>query len=204
VRKKCENILMTRDNFLKVLSLDVKGKPMMNRERIDHFYKIMIDFLHENKAIDSVDKTESISSDLAFMIPGTSFHLRISTDLKEDVNALLIAYLVWVGIKQDSTVAVTVPVLMNIISRIRKLKIDTGEVCIMEALSEVNEKTATAICASLFGKTCRYSDSNCQFMHDDSCGMSLDAAEKTMEAMADQKVIKKMNHVEPFVWSVVL
>lgn len=193
--------LLTRDNYMDVLELDKAKRLIRDRDRSDELYQLIVEFLQHsrtNSASKAVGPTE-----LAFRIPGTSIHVRLTNLLRDSIRDIVVCYLLVQGIVVEHPLLLSAAVLKNLLEQLARLRKDSGERCIVESIGEVEPKTTENICSNLLDANCRYPTVRCRFMVRAAyCGLHLQATKEILTGLESKKVVEKMSSAEPCEWRV--
>ena len=166
---------------------------------------LAISFLRERAVVAEAPEPELPPGTLAMRIPRTAFVVRLSGPVQDELKQVLAvgAYVLGTG-KLDAQ-ALTLVSVMALLTRLRKLNVDYGERSIVDALDEVTEKSARQVGLQLFGKPCRYRQSNCRYRgpDSDSCNISVDQVRGILVDLVERSVLRKLTSVEPAEYSVI-
>jgi hypothetical protein len=198
-------IVVDRETFFDQLGLrNVKAR-IRDRKEGDRVCATIIEFLRAEGVIELEESSEDQLRELNLMIPGTSLHVALTSELKVKLKDLALIALILLGIGQGAWPAVAAGLLTNLIAKISTVRKQYGERCILESLGEINQRSREAICVNLYGHPCRYPRAGCQFMkpEGETCGFGLDGIQQTLHSLEAREIIRRENSVEPFIWKIV-
>ncbi|HEX9668260.1 MAG TPA: hypothetical protein VGC93_02140 [Thermoanaerobaculia bacterium] len=197
-------VVITRDTFLGQLGLMDLSSRIRDRREGDEVYKAVLGFLQAENAVELREASGGQVRELNLMIPGTPLHVRLTSELKEKLNGLMIIALILLGIGQGAWPTVGTAVLAGLVAKITKLRKEYGELCIVESLGEVAKRSDESVCTNLYGRPCRYPNAACQFMKSEgqTCLFGLAEIKQTLTALEARDVLRRENSVEPFIWKV--
>jgi hypothetical protein len=196
--------ILTRDNFVTVLGLKKVGSHIRDRKRVDALYQVVVDFVKSKNAVSEVEPSIN-KGDLSLRIPHTSFHLRLSGLLHEDLKDLVTAFLLYEGLSKDHPALVATGLVSTIMAHFSVLRKKLGESCVVESMGEITPPTTENICLNLTNKICRYPKAACQFMDSDSvCAIDLPASQRLLDDLETRKIVRKIKTTEPQKWAIVV
>lgn len=196
--------VITRDTFLDQLGLTELSSKIRDRREGDRIYEAVLDFLQAEDALDPRDASMGQVRELNLMIPGTPLHVRLTSELKEKLNGLMIIALILLGVGQGVWPTVGTAVLAGLVAKITRLRKEYGELCIAESLGEIAKRSDESICVNLYGRPCRYPSAKCQFMKSEgqTCLFGLAQIRQTLTALETKDILRRENSVEPFIWKI--
>jgi hypothetical protein len=197
--------VLTPDTFLQTLGLSDIERKLNGANQRSALFWLAIDFLRERAVVTKVPEREVPPGVLAMRIPRTAFVVRLSGPVQDEIKEILAvgAYILGTG-KLDAQ-ALTLVGVMALVTRLRKLNVDYGERSIVDALGEVTEKSARWVRLQLFGKPCRYPQSNCRYRRTDGdhCNISLDQTQATLEDLVGRSILRKLTSADPAEYAVI-
>src|ERR1700722_9788629 len=152
---------LTRDNFVNVLHLDRATSHVRDRERLSILYGLVLEFLKSSGSLSSVDADQS--GDVAFRVPGTAVHFRLTGLVQDSLRDLVTAYLLVEKVAAGRHELVLAGLVKTVMEHLSLLRTNLGERCVVESLGEITPGTAENVCVNLFNNLCRYPRANCQF-----------------------------------------
>lgn len=197
--------VLTPDTFLQTLGVPDIGTKLVGADQRSALFWLAIGFLRERTEVAKAPEPKLPPGTLAWKIPKTAFVVRLSGQVQGEIKQVLAvgAYIIGTG-KLDAQ-ALTLVGVMALLTRLRKLNADYGERSIVDALDEVTEKSARRVGLQLFGKPCRYPGSNCRYRKPggDSCNISLDQIQHTLEDLVGRGILRKLTSAEPVEYAVI-
>ena len=197
--------VLTPDTFLRTLGMPDVVTKLNGADQQSALFWLAIGFLRERAMVAKAPEPELPPGTLGMRIPRTAFVVRLSGPVQDELKQVLAvgAYILGTG-KLDAQ-ALTLVSVMALLTRLRKLNVDYGERSIVDALDEVTEKSARRVGLQLFGKPCRYPQSNCRYRGSDSdnCNISLDQVQGILEDLVERGVLRKLTSAEPAEYSVI-
>jgi len=198
------SLTLTRDNFVKVLGLDKVVSYVPDRERVTVLYGVLLEFLQSRGSLSAVESSLG-TGDLAFRVPGTAVHFRLTGLLTDSLTDLVTAYLLIEKIAPGRHELVLAGLTKTVMGHLSRLRTELGERCVVESMGETAPPTTENICLNLLNNMCRYPKANCQFMDRDSvCSIPLSASKETLESLEAKKLVRKIRTIEPQEWAIVV
>jgi hypothetical protein len=193
---------LTRDYFVRVLDLGRAASHVRDRERLSVLYNLVLEHLKSSGSSTS-DGTESIG-DVAFRIPGTAIHFRLTGLLQDGLKDLVTAYLLVEKVAAGRHELVLAGLIKTVMEHLSLLRTALGERCIVESLGEITPATAENVCINLFNNICRYPKAQCQFMDKESvCTMQLVPANSSLQSLEAKKIVRRIRTLDPEEWGIV-
>lgn len=197
-------VTLMRENFLDILSLQGVRKDLNSKNQTDHLFQLLYEYtngIDENQT----EFTVSNNHELEMRIPGTVIHVQLTGLLKSKLQDIVAIYLILSGASDGNWVKLTVGIIIAFLDRVKKLKIERGELCIIETLSKTYNRSSEGDCIKLFGNKCLYPSSMCQFMKSESktCQFDESSIKSTMMFLKEKKILKQQNAIDPIQWAIV-
>lgn len=194
---------LTRDNFVRVLDLGRAASHVRDRERLSVLYDLVLEHLKSSGSSSSV-RTES-SGDVAFRIPGTAVHFRLTGLLQDSLKDMVTAYLLVEKIAAGRHELVLAGLVKTVMEHLSLLRTALGERCIVESIGEITPATVENVCINLFNSICRYPKAQCQFMDRESiCTMQLVPSKSSLQYLEAKKIVRKIRTLDPEEWAIVV
>jgi hypothetical protein len=196
------SLTLTRDNFVNVLRLNKVLSHVPDRERVTVLYAVVLEFLRSTGSLSAVESFSG-TLDLAFRIPGSAVHFRLSGLLRDSLTDLVTAYLLIEKIAPGRHELVLAGLVKTVMEHLSRLRTELGERCVVESMGEIAPPTTENICLNLLNNICRYPKASCQFMDRDSiCTIQLSVTKETLESLEARKLVRKIRTIEPQEWTV--
>ncbi len=197
--------VLTPDTFLQVLGLPDIERTLNGANQRSALFWLAIGYLREQALVAEAPEPEVPPGVLGLRIPKTAFVVRLGGPVQDEIKEILAvgAYILGVG-KLDAQ-ALTLVGVMALLTRLRKLNTDYGERSIVDALSEVTEKSARRVNLQLFGKPCHHPKSNCRYRapEGEHCNISLDQTQAVLGDLIGRGILRKLTSAEPVEYAVV-
>jgi hypothetical protein len=194
---------VTRDNFVNVLHLEGAASHVRDRERVNKLYELVLEFLKSAAASEPVGVENS--GDIAFRIPGTAVHFRLTGLLQDSLKDLVTAFLLVEGISAGRHELVLAGLVKTAMEHLSSLETRLGERCVVESLGEITPTTTENVCINLFNNMCRYPGAQCQFMDKDAvCTIQPSASKGVFESLEARKLVRRIRTVDPEEWVIVV
>lgn len=199
-------VTVTRDNFVELLALTEFRRRSLSKTEIDYLYTFIEELLISKGGYGENIKCSEQTDELNFMIPGTVVHLNLTLALKDKAQDAISAFLILLGIYEGDLTKITSWMIFKLLGTITLLKKEYGQLCVVEALSKSKDKTTEHVFRHLYMKRCKCPICGCQFLNSSGsicCIEKLDI-EKTLEFLANKKVVQKENAVPPICWGIIV
>jgi hypothetical protein len=197
-----EDLIISRDTFLQQLGLPHARQAVGGPQEIESLYDLVSDHLRAQGMAQPV-APEGTSHELALKLPGLPLHLRLTDLSREEIVLFVTAALVIAG-SGGGLAGVASGVVSTLATRLKVLRAQYGELCLIEALAESRRPTPRNACATLLGKPCRRPKARCQFEQENGlCGFDLPSLQTTLQHLEAQKVVRRVNVVDPAEYGVV-
>jgi hypothetical protein len=199
-------LTISDESYLEPLGLARYRTRLKSAEQEQALYGLVVDFLATKDAIGEAVGSAGDGPELPFKVPGAPVHVRLSTPTKDELSSFVGIAALLLGAVSGNVVGLTIGAVLAAAARIEWLKAQYGEVCVVESVSESQPPTARDITLTLYGKTCRRPGAGCRFHQTESntCGLGLDATSTTLGSLAERKVVKTLNAVEPIEYGIVV
>jgi hypothetical protein len=199
-------VTISSESYLEPLGLARHRTRLKSAEQEQQLYDLVVAFLASKDAVGAPVESTGDGPELPFKVPGAPVHVRLSTPTKDELNSFVGVAALLLGAVSGNVLGLTIGAVLAAATRIQWLKARYGEVCVVESVSESQPPTAREITLTLYGKPCRRPGAGCRFHQTDSntCGLGLDATSTTLAALAERKVVKALNAVEPIEYGIVI
>ena len=200
-----EKKTISRDNFIDTLGISYVRKKLEDKAKVDNLYLLLVEFIQTECDDTQQGISKSNENSLDFKIPGVPIHFNLTQLLKIKIESFVSAFLILNGVSEGNFTKIGAGVVVGLITKINLLKKKYGELCVVESLSEIENKTSKEICLNLYGKECRYPNQNCQFenIESQSCKFGIEAIEETLNFLETKQILKKTNIVDPIFWKII-
>jgi hypothetical protein len=200
-----QELTLTQDTFLRVLGLSAVEQSLDGAAQRAALYALASDYLRQRGEVAKLEIPSVPPGVLAMLVPRTSFHVRLSGPVQDEIKEILVvgAYILGAG-KLDPQ-ALTLVGIMALVTRLRKLNVDYGERSIVDTLGEVSEKSARQVMLKLYGKVCRYPLSKCRYRKpdDEHCAITLEQTQATLDDLVNRGILRRPKVTEPVEYAVV-
>jgi hypothetical protein len=196
-------LTISRDSFLEPLGLGSIATRIREPDQRAALYRLACEYFESEGLIETAGA--DAGTDLAWRVPNTAITIRLSDMTAKEATEILGLAMILLGAGANPTLLSLTP-LLTIRHRVHRLRTQTGERSVFEAVGEAKPPTADQVAALLYGKPCRHPDSGCRFMDVKSttCKISRDETEKTIEWLIGAQVLQQLNPTDPIEYGIVI
>jgi hypothetical protein len=199
-------LILMPDNLFGALAIQDRESMLVRAADREALFGIAVEYFVQQGCIVRQDTGDaSMHSELPLHIPGTAVTVRLGAPQREELVALIGAAALLVGAGKVDLRTITLATLSALLYRIRKVQAQYGERSVIEAISEIPRPTAEAIALDLFGKPCRFPETDCRYQsaHDVTCAITLDLVSATLADLEKRGIVRRLNAVDPIEFGLV-
>jgi hypothetical protein len=201
---KDTEVLLSQETFLAELAMG-QTRTALDAANVARLYALASEYLVNRGAGLAVDASRGRPGELPYKIPGMPIHVRLSAPTREELKDFLSCGMMLLGMAKGDPAAITVGVVLTLMSRVRLLKAPFGERCVVAAVLESPRPVERNVCEVLYAKQCRRPTVKCRF-HDGEnnvCLLGLKDITRVLQGLRDKNVLELITAVDPPEYSVV-